>query len=143
MMFNPVCRLKDKLKFIYEWSFDLDHVKVKGGESILNKITIYMGRTQAGNDHIITECEGRKHDALWFHLANETSAHAILYTDGFIPLQDKIKAAKWIQTELTKKKDDDVMICTLADIEKTSTLGLVHVKNEVLMSDSTWTNKMK
>jgi predicted ribosome quality control (RQC) complex YloA/Tae2 family protein len=112
--------------------------------SNFSKILLYYGRSQVGNDKIIDECQKYDSTSLWFHLAQETSAHAILVFSGDdILFQDKIDAAKWIQAELSKKKKDDVMICSLQDVQKTSTPGMVLTQNETYMSSSTWTNKLK
>ncbi len=119
-------KITDKLKYVYKYV----------------NYQIVVGRNQKGNDHIIDHYSVVKERCYWFHLANSTSQHVILYLEKDIDKKDLINIFKDIKLELTNNKKDDVMFCRLEDVVKTKTPGLVTCNNKFLMSDDKWVNKV-
>jgi hypothetical protein len=103
---------------------------------------IIVGRNQKGNDHILDHYFFVKDRCYWFHLANSTSQHIILYLEKDIDKRDLVNVFKDIKMEITSKKKDDVIFCRLEDVVKTKTPGLVTCNNKFLMSDGLWINKV-
>lgn len=119
-------KITDKLKHVYKYV----------------NYQIIVGRNQKGNDHIIDHYFFVKERCYWFHLANSSSEHIILYLEKDIDKRDLINIFKDIKTEITLKKKDDVMFCRLEDVVKTKTPGLVTCNNKTLMSDGGWVSKI-
>ena len=119
-------KITDKLKHVYKYV----------------NYQIAVGRNQKGNDHIIEHYNFVKDRCYWFHLANSSSEHIILYLEKDIDKRDLINIFKDIKTEITLKKKDDVMFCRLEDVVKTKTPGLVTCNKKVLMSDRGWVSKI-
>ena len=103
---------------------------------------IIVGRNQIGNDHILDHYFFVKDKCYWFHLANSTSQHIILYLENDIDKKELISIFKQIKLELNSKKKDDVMFCKLEDVVKTKTPGLVTCNNKFLMSDGGWVKQV-
>ncbi len=119
-------KITDKFKHIYKYP----------------NYQIIVGRNQIGNDRILDHYFFVRERCYWFHLANLTSQHIILYLENDIVKEELVRIFKDIKTEITSKKKDDVMFCKLEDVAKSSTPGLVYCKNKVLMSDGGWINKI-
>ena len=108
---------------------------------------IIVGRNQIGNDHILDHYNFVKDRCYWFHLANSTSQHIILYLEDDIDKNELVSIFKQIKSEITSKKKDDVMFCKLEDVvpaprtgKNTKTPGLVTCNKKVFMSDGGWVN---
>jgi len=121
-----VVKITDKLKHVYK------HVNYQ----------IAVGRNQKGNEHIIDHYFFVKERCYWFHLANSSSEHIILYLEKDIDKRDLINIFKDIKMDITAKKKDDVMFCKLEDVVKTKTPGLVTCNNKTLMSDEGWVKQV-
>lgn len=119
-------KITDKLKYVYKYV----------------NYQIIVGRNQKGNDHIIDHYFFVKDRCYWFHLANSSSEHIILYLEKDIEKRDLINIFKDIKMEITSKKKDDVIFCKLEDVVKTKTPGLVTCNKKVFMSDGGWVNKV-
>jgi predicted ribosome quality control (RQC) complex YloA/Tae2 family protein len=103
---------------------------------------IIAGRTREGNDRILTDYMSPEHirKCYWYHVANDTSSHVILYNniDTTPSINNYLVATKWIRQNLYKPstkngEQSQIMIARLLDVAKTNTLGLVHVKNSVII----------
>ncbi len=93
---------------------------------------IAHGKTQLGNDLILRKYMEYKDSCKWYHLANSTSAHVIVYSCLGNFIEDSVIREKFFSVESCKlkKKDHVLMKCWLKDITMTDTLGLVYTANE-------------
>lgn len=108
---------------------------------------IIVGRTREGNDQILTDYMDQStiRKCYWYHVANDTSAHAILYNDiAEVPSTNNyLNATRWIRENIYKPntrsgEKSAIMVAKLLDVSKTSTLGLVHVKGEAIIGLPKW-----
>lgn len=108
---------------------------------------IIVGRTREGNDQILTDYMDKTtiRKCYWYHVANDTSAHAILYNDitELPSTNNYLNATRWIRENLYKPttrsgEKSAIMVAKLLDVSKTNTLGLVHVKGEAVIGLPKW-----
>jgi predicted ribosome quality control (RQC) complex YloA/Tae2 family protein len=119
-------KITDKLKTVYKYP----------------NYQIIIGRDKRGNDHIIEYYSFVKDRCYWFHLANESSSHIILYLENDIDKRELITIFKDIKKEITSKKKDDVIFCKLEDVISTKSMGTVICNNKTLMSDDNWVSRI-
>jgi hypothetical protein len=96
--------------------------------------TVGVGKTQEGNDKLLTHFEPEREDALWYHLSKSTSCHVVAFPKPTREQQSEVDKAiinKFFERSqmLKKNKDPTVMCCDLKNVKKTNTLGLVETSN--------------
>jgi hypothetical protein len=96
--------------------------------------TVGVGKTQEGNDKLLTHFEPERESAIWYHLANSASCHVVVFPKPTREQQAEVDKAiidKFFERSsvLKKNKDPCVMCCDFKDVKKTETLGLVETRN--------------
>lgn len=106
------------------------------------KYTVGVGRDSLGNDLLISNfTQGpEKWNSLWYHLADDTSAHVIVSpkpTDQDEPILDQQICNMFFNPKdlLARNKKIRVMCCDLVNVRKTTTVGLVETSNERYISN--------
>ena len=100
-------------------------------------ITFYIGKSAAGNFEIIDISEP---DDIWFHINNDSSAHVI----AKLPADFNKKDLKYIikhgavickqnSKYKTAKVPTEIIYTKVKNIEKTNTIGSVHVTDEKIV----------
>jgi hypothetical protein len=126
----PSNNIKVRNKFYYIYGFH-------------PSIEIAVGRSQDGNQQILdlykadVETENK---CWWFHLQNQTSAHAIVHElhNEDINVRVLKQAFDWIYNVLFANNKNDLIFTKLSNIKCTKTKGLVTYKDEQYVSKINW-----
>ena len=116
-------KITDKLKYIYKYPL----------------YEIAVGRNQRGNDTIIDLYDDVREYCYWFHSANSSSKHVIIYP------YDKLKSEELVLVfnDVINMFEGEVVYCKLSDVVKTKTPGLVITRNEKRLKRSQGSFKSK